>query len=181
MDGNDIRGVLTGDAGSGPVFTDVFARDEFIAGFGFGRGLCVVNTHYSDQPGQHWLAVSYLPGQGVEYFDSYGFPPHIFPDIYAELVRVSTRDGNTLLWNDSPLQGALSTVCGDYCVLFCLLKARGWSTQDFSTWMEQIPDSESRDHAVRFTTKNLYGEFYTDEDTLEGVDGVHVTDSGISY
>ena len=69
-------------------------------------------------------------------------------------------------------------MCGDYCVLFLLLFAHGWTLEDFVARMAEIEDPESRDHAVRSLVKELYGEL-VDYESGDGVDDVHVPGSGL--
>ena len=170
MNTNDIQKALSSDLIV--KFGGVMARDKFLNVT--QPGLYVVNTDYSFQPGEHWVAIALNHNSSSTYFDSYGFPPTMYPDIYNTIVA-NTKNGK-ILWNKIRLQGPLSTVCGDYCVLFCLLYARGWSSQDFSSRMVKIPDAESRDHAVRALTLDLYKYFYSPRG--EGLDGVH-TDSSV--
>lgn len=52
-----------------------------------------------------------------EFFDSYGFPPETYGmDEYV--LRTSTY------FNDKPLQGLTSDVCGDYCLFYLLHRAQ---------------------------------------------------------
>ena len=171
MDGGDIRNVLRRDLKTRHSFAGVFPRNGALTR---RSGLFVFNTHWEHQPGEHWIAVSALPNRDVEYFDSYGFPPHIYPGVHAAL----REHGRQLQWNSTALQGLFSTVCGDYCVLFLLLSARGWTLADFVTRMAEVPDPESRDHAVRSLVKRLYGELVTYEPG-DGADAVHILGSGL--
>ena len=155
----------------GPLFAGVFPRNGV---FSKRTGLFVFNTHPEHLPGEHWIAVSALPGQAVEYFDSYGFPPHLYPGVFEALKS----HGTALRWNSTALQGLLSTVCGDYCVLFLLCVARGWALDDFVRRLAAIPDPESRDHTVRSLMKTHYGDSLTLEKG-DGIDDVHVRGSGL--
>ena len=38
----------------------------------------IVNTDFSDKPGQHWVAYLYLPNHTAEFFDSNGQPPSTY-------------------------------------------------------------------------------------------------------
>ena len=154
-----------------PLFGGVFARN---GAFSKRGGLFVFNTHLEHLPGEHWVAVSALPGQTVEYFDSYGFPPHLYPGV----LKALRSHGENLRWNSTPLQGLLSTVCGDYCVLFLLCVARGWTLSEFVDRLAAIPEPESRDHAVRSLIKARYGDALTLEKG-DGVVDVHVRGSGL--
>ena len=52
-----------------------------------------------------------------EFFDSYEFPPETY-DMDEYVLRESTY------FNDKPLQGLTSDVCGDYCLFYLLHRAR---------------------------------------------------------
>ena len=81
----------------------------------------VVNTDDSRQPGQHWVSF-YRPTPGVvEYFDSYGLPPH-YLNFQSELDRMGWcyQEVNTIC-----LQSEDSTVCGLYCLYYLTHRVRG--------------------------------------------------------
>ncbi len=168
MNSLDIeRMILTG--GGSQMFLGVKPRDEVRHVVG-QTGVLVFNTDKRNEPGTHWIGLVLTPTR-VEYFDSYGLPPHSFPDVYRELVR-SKR---AIIWSNTQLQGLTSTVCGDYCVLFLLLRIRGVSLEDFVLWMDQIPTAERRDHIIRRTILTCFGDLYTPNPRLKGIDGVHIT------
>ena len=79
---------------------------------------CVVNIDPSCQPGKHWVAFyreKDAPGhKQIEFFDSYGYPPtaYNFPPFHS-ISLVSHTHG---------LQGYATNVCGQYCILFLLLR-----------------------------------------------------------
>jgi hypothetical protein len=167
----DIESILSGDPTLGPSFAGVYPRDVFIATVGNGkRGVFVLNADTSSQPGSHWLSVVTTPTETL-FFDSYGFPPDVYGGIRESLILI----GKLIEWNRIPLQGPLSTVCGDYCVTFCLLLSRGWGMKDFTSRMEKIPDAEDRDHAVRAMLISAYGS-----KLVSGYYGVHIPGSGLS-
>ena len=92
-------------------------------------GTVIVNTdtHTHTQTGSHWLAIRLEPRASTAfYFDSYGLSPHIH-DIQSFLRRNCT----VLNYNNTQLQGPLSTVCGKYCCLFALYMDRGYTGQQF--------------------------------------------------
>ena len=77
----------------------------------------IANTDPHDQPGTHWLAMYFVTPDESEFFDSYGFPPETY-DMDEYVLRESTY------FNDKPLQGITSDVCGDYCLFYLLHRAR---------------------------------------------------------
>ena len=85
----------------------------------------VCNTHDSDQPGEHWVAM-YVDEIG-DYFDPYGQMPQ-----HAEFTNFMNE--HCLQWspNDHILQSPISTVCGQYCVAFLMFRCRNISMHAFS-------------------------------------------------
>jgi len=77
----------------------------------------IANTDSRDQPGTHWIAMYFVTSDESEFFDSYGFPPETY-DMDGYIVRENT------CYNDKPLQGLNSDVCGDYCLFYLLHRAR---------------------------------------------------------
>lgn len=73
----------------------------------------IANTDPHDQPGTHWIAMYFLSPHESEFIDSYGFPPETY-DMDGYIVRENTY------YNDKPLQGVNSDVCGDYCLFYLL-------------------------------------------------------------
>ena len=77
----------------------------------------IANTDPHDQPGTHWIAMYFESPYESEFFDSYGFPPETYGmDKY--ILRERTY------YNDKPLQGLTSDVCGDYCLFYLLHRTR---------------------------------------------------------
>lgn len=81
----------------------------------------VVNTDPHNEDGTHWVAF-YLDGEEegkgiIEYFDSFGQPPHF--QFYQEFLR---RNGRRYIYNDHRLQSDNSMVCGLYCLVYLYLR-----------------------------------------------------------
>ena len=77
----------------------------------------IANTDPHDQHGTYWVAMYFVTPDESEFFDSYGFPPETY-DTDEYVLRESTY------FNDKPLQGLTSDVCGDYCLFYLLHRAR---------------------------------------------------------
>src|SRR6266404_1453282 len=65
-------------AGLKPVFDGVFASDKLQKPQQFPC-CSIVNTDDSSRQGEHWVAFNMPEPTTVEYFDSYGFTPYIYP------------------------------------------------------------------------------------------------------
>ena len=77
----------------------------------------IANTDPHDQHGTHWIVMYFVTPDESEFFDSYGFPPETY-DTDEYVLRESTH------FNDKPLQGLTSDLCGDYCLFYLLHSAR---------------------------------------------------------
>ena len=157
--------------------------DYFVAKFVPGTtGHFVFKTHVSNQPGEHWLSVS-ASTQLISYLDSYGQHLSTYGDVYATLRKESNCSGRRLEWNRIMLQGPLSTVCGDYCVLFCIAKAKGWTMKEIVTVLTSQQDPHTRDHTVRLNLKRKYPtlmrRFLTKRSVGSGRDSVHIPGANI--
>ena len=85
----------------------------------------VCNTHDSDQPGEHWVAM-YVDEIG-DYFDPYGQKPQ-----HAEFTNFMNKHCSQWSPNDHILQSPISTVCGQYCVAFLMFRCRNISMHAFA-------------------------------------------------
>jgi hypothetical protein len=78
----------------------------------------IINTHESNQPGEHWLAF-YIDINGAEFFDSYGNSPNYFGH---DLVNYLNKYKNWI-FNKTKIQGN-SNNCGYYCILFIMYRSK---------------------------------------------------------
>jgi hypothetical protein len=83
-----------------------------------------LDKHYL--PGSHWVAVCFSDSGCAEYFDSYGLPPFKY-----EIMTYLQRHSIPRTFNRHILQGLTSNVCGQYCCLYTLHRARGLSMTSF--------------------------------------------------
>lgn len=109
--------------GSRTRWLGVFARDQ-LNRLSLDRErrpfALVFNTHPSDGPGEHWLAMFAEGGGGgkLEFFDSYGLGPSLY-DIHFP-VRYS----------QTSVQSFGTNVCGQFCLMFILYRTRHLSFPD---------------------------------------------------
>ena len=79
----------------------------------------VANTDNHDFPGQHWVAF-YFPSKGPsEYFDSYGLPP--WKSQFLDFLEAH------YVINPKVLQSSISELCGQYCIMYLMLRAKDFS------------------------------------------------------
>lgn len=111
------------------IFRGVFPVDQLHLRSIKKPALLVVNTAVSTHPGKHWVAI-YLPKDKgfVEFFDSYGRFLH---NKYFEEFFKRFSNLNKILFNARILQSAFSSVCGYYCCVYAVYRAKGKSMNDF--------------------------------------------------
>lgn len=87
----------------------------------------VVNTDPHTRSGTHWV-VFYLDEDGnrIEYFDSFGLPPHL--PYYQQFLK---RNARRYVYNEHRLQGYNSFVCAHYCLTFLYSRANGLTMNEF--------------------------------------------------
>jgi hypothetical protein len=108
-----------------PDFESVLAADQLPLVLPSQRPLMyVVNTDPQSRPGTHWIAMYFGLDDVCEYFDSFGRRPSLVFERYL--------NGRCSEWifNDKQLQSVVSGFCGQYCLVYCILKSRGKSLSD---------------------------------------------------
>ena len=99
-----------------PIMKGVFPSDKLPIVETYPSAM-IANTDPHNQPGTHWIAMYFVSPQESEFFDSYGFPPESY-GMDGYVLRETTY------YNDKPMQGLTSDVCGDYCLFYLLHRAR---------------------------------------------------------
>lgn len=126
MDGKTLEMVLRKDPHASAIFEGVYASDTLPFTINKKPALIIVNTDPIAKPGAHWQAM-YIgcDGRG-EHFCSYGLGPYV-PSIRKFLDR------QCKVWtkNTIDLQAFDSDVCGQYCAMYLLYKAHGYTMRDF--------------------------------------------------
>jgi len=80
--------------------------------------LLVCNTDKSTKPGQHWIAIHVDDGGRGEYFDSFGRRPT------KQFEAYMNKHCAVWTFNKKQLQSIISSLCGYYCCLYCMLRCR---------------------------------------------------------
>lgn len=146
-----LEEILKKDKYASGVFCGVKARDQFIQESPTFPAAYIVNTDNSTQPGTHWISVWLTHENTVEYFDSYGNGP-LFIDLAEKLNALSPH----IKYNNFRLQGYTTTVCGHYCLLFCLLRARGFPFDTVINTFKPDMTNEGRDHLIAEFVEDRY-------------------------
>jgi hypothetical protein len=88
--------------------------------------IIVINLDKHYMPRSHWVAVCFSDCGYSEYFDSYGLPPY-----RLEISNYMQRHSISWGFNRHILQGLTSNICGHYCCLYALHRAKGHSMTTF--------------------------------------------------
>ena len=88
----------------------------------------IANTEPAARPGYHWVAFVVFANRPsiIYFFDSFGMPLSYYQDLYRTCVDRGYYSDTIIVTsvNSRALQGAKSTVCGHYCILYLYLCAR---------------------------------------------------------
>ena len=126
MVGQTLHQVIKQDPHAAPLFEEVFAADTLPRYVNKKPSYYIINSDPISKPGRHWLALTIDWHGNAEYFDSYGFPPHTL-----EHRKFLDRHSKSSRHNHVELQAFDSVVCGQYCIMYLLHKAHGYSLPDF--------------------------------------------------
>lgn len=88
--------------------------------------MLVVNTHPSDRPGEHWVAIYITKQKHGYFFDSFGNPPGCdrFPE---EIINFLNHNCYEMSYSRKQVQNNRSTTCGQHCVFFLCHIQKGLS------------------------------------------------------
>jgi hypothetical protein len=125
MQTGEIARALLADPFTSKYFRGVYASDTLPHDL-ISPSLFVTNVDPHLEAGSHWVCI-YVDRFGkADFFDSYGLPP-IVKNHYKYLKRYCT----SWTYNSKRLQSPTSSVCGHYCVLYLMCRARGVSLRGF--------------------------------------------------
>ena len=88
----------------------------------------IVNTNEIDKPGTHRLAI-FTKNYKCEVFDSYALPLNWYKA--SDVVEWVFKNFETFNSNAVTLQDMESQSCGQYALMYLIMKARGKSMHDF--------------------------------------------------
>jgi len=129
-------------------FLGVFAADEVADAVAADAEIAtcfIANTDPAEKPGEHWIAFFYdhprCRPRCLYFFDSYG---ETATD-YGFIIH-----GSLIRSNPHHLQGLNSKVCGEYCMLYLILRAHGVPHLAVCNWFAALsPNSrDARIHAA---------------------------------
>lgn len=109
-----------------PLFEGVYAADTLPRRLHKRPALIICNTDPITLPGQHWVAFHVSRNGHGEYWDSYGGKPFV-----KQHRTFLDRVCKNWTYNTTSLQAIDSDVCGEYCVLYLVHRAHGFSLRPF--------------------------------------------------
>ena len=122
MNSGQIEDALRRDKFASQYSVGVFSADELpIKEF---PGAYVVNTDEINQLGQHWVAF-FTINDSMECFDSFGRNP----GEYSVHIARWLEDTYQVVQCET-LQSRDSTVCGQYCLFFLIMRCYGYTYED---------------------------------------------------
>lgn len=143
MNGHELENVMRHEPHVSRMFLGVYASDTLPRSITHLPALIIVNTDVISKPGTHWQAIFIGKDRRGEFFDSYGLPPFVTHHInFLNKMCISYR------YNTRDLQAINSTTCGEYCVMYLLFKAHGYTMSQFVKCYFTI-DCEKNDSIVR--------------------------------
>lgn len=106
------------------IFVDVVSSDT-LPPEAVSRRPCayIANTAPAQNPGEHWVCFYFNKLPPHEYFDSYGGEP---PKHFKHFLERNDFKRNTRL-----IQHPSTTVCGQYCLYFILMRSKGIPFESF--------------------------------------------------
>ena len=154
MNTSDIDGILRADPHATAIYKGTHSMDGMIEELTSSEAdaFYVFNTQPREKSGEHWMALGIRDGRAY-YFDSFGRHPGAYPHLALRLRHLFAE----IFWNRQPFQSITTTVCGDYCLLYGLLFARGFSLQQYTDWLYSMGTPDTRDHTLRGILLNAYG------------------------
>jgi hypothetical protein len=125
MDTNQINCTLVSVPWISGVYAGCFPIDRLPPVDSLPMGI-VVNADPSTKPGRHWMALYFDVNRRCDFFDSLGRHPLTYGEDFHEYTN-QLRGG---VWRCvERTQGALSNVCGQYCVFFIACRCRDFSAE----------------------------------------------------
>jgi hypothetical protein len=156
MDSDQIERAIAQDPATNNIFGGVYPRDDFIL-LNIDEDtedvLFICNLDNCNKPGSHWIVIE-RHRRDILYFDSYGLPP-IHQDLTTKLINMTQSN---ITWNNTPLQDN-TNVCGQYCIVYCLLRARQVPFKDIIKTLQHNDQLSKhiRDHVVATIINQRFG------------------------
>ena len=114
-----------------PHFLGVFAADELDILPYECKGLLVVNTDISSRDGEHWIAI-HIEKNNIFYYDSLLTNFHQSEYITTFIKKMKRN----FVFNTIQIQSEFSETCGNHCLVFCYIMAKGKGDNLFTRFLK---------------------------------------------
>ena len=149
MNTDELTNILIQDEATALLNPAVKPLDHFDSDLIRKPSMTIINLDPCWEAGSHWVAV-YIPLHGkAEYFDSYGFKPNDY------IVKTLQHLDQDIIYSSHLLQG-FSTVCGQYCLIFLLLRARNYTFNEIMSNMFLCESVSERDTIINMVINNKF-------------------------
>lgn len=112
-----------------PIFGGVLASDQLPSYDEQDlKKLYILNTDPSTKPGKHWVAI-YI-NKTPEFFDSLGRKPSAYNKNFEYFL---INHGPEYYHNCKRIQNYGTSLCGEYCVYYAVMRSSGYSFSDIVT------------------------------------------------
>lgn len=104
--------------------------------------LVIVNTDPESKPGKHWLLFFFNPDNSVDFFDSVGKSPNLYPATITQFLKNWATNVKFITDRVQPVGSAL---CGHYCLYYAYSKCTGETMEQI---LSHIPSPEWVEHCI---------------------------------
>ena len=116
-----------------PHFLGVFAADELDILPYECKGLLVLNTDISSKDGEHWVTL-YIDNNDIFYYDPLLIDFHRSEYITQFLKKMKRN----FVFNEIRIQTQFSEKCGNHCLVFCYIMAKGKGDHLFTRFLKSF-------------------------------------------
>ena len=122
MDSNLLKKLCSSNKEIKSFYYGIYSCDLIPETFLFYPCFIIVNTHSSNERGEHWLVFFYISPSYVEIFDSLGFNIHSNLHFFNYIKK--NLSGSDINFNTKQLQSSNSDLCGLHALYFLFYKCK---------------------------------------------------------
>ena len=112
----------------------------------------ILNTDNEWGRGIHWVSF-YINNRICEFFDSMGKPPsYYYPEWHEFLIEKS----GIYVYNDLGFQSKNSNICGEYCILYIILRSHGVDLGTLIEYLERINFEQTIKQEINILLTSTY-------------------------
>lgn len=132
MNGFEIASHLSANKTTKTFFKGVFAADQ-LAHLQFElkeKSIVIANIQPSKYSGLHWIAF-YISPSVIEFMDS-GGQTYAQNKYFKEFIsKIRNKKNIIIRYINQPLQHLFSSICGQYCIVYALMRSKNMSLYSF--------------------------------------------------